>query len=202
MQTDRLSDLMLDTRHALSTIDEDERIRILWKMKRSCLETLMAIGTSYMPDMRYTPLPYASDMPAPCIPQMSSSHAAHMLSFFDLQMSRPSSSYMPQMTTSDPSWYHNSLFEWSDFFVTGPSLDSYEGAEEVTQFVDAPAASVIPDMHVQEMSIVTGEEPSQLIEEQERPLRTFVRRSKWPRAPRCPYETQYFLDLYYYEIFL
>ena len=67
---------MLDTHRALSTIDEDERIRILRKMKRSCLGILTVIGATYALDMRYTPSPHASDMPAPCIPQMSSPHAA------------------------------------------------------------------------------------------------------------------------------
>ena len=82
-----------------------------------------------MPDMRYTLSPHASDMPARCILQMSSSHTAHMPLFFDPQMSEPSSSYMPQITALDPSWHHDSLFEWSDFFIPDLSLDPYEGVE-------------------------------------------------------------------------
>ena len=68
MWTDRLSGLMLDTHRALSAIDEDEQIWILREMERSCLEILMVIGAFYALDMRYTPSPYAPDMPAPYIP--------------------------------------------------------------------------------------------------------------------------------------
>ena len=102
---------MLDTPHALSMIDEDEQIRILQEMERSCLGILTMIGASYAPHMRYTPSPHTSDMPALCILQISSSHAAHMPLFFDPQMPGPSSSYMPQMTTLNPSWHHDSLSE-------------------------------------------------------------------------------------------
>ena len=77
-----MSDLVLDTRRALSTTDEDERIRILHEIERISFETLVAIGVdpySCAPwygvadalDMRYTPLPYVSHMPSPHIPQMS-----------------------------------------------------------------------------------------------------------------------------------
>ena len=58
---------MLDTRRALSTTDEDERIRILREIERLYLETLTMIGASYALDMGYTPSPHASDMPSPCI---------------------------------------------------------------------------------------------------------------------------------------
>ena len=116
------------------------------------------IGASCASDMRYTPS--SSDISASCILQISSLHAAHMPQLFDPQMSGPSSSYMPQMTAPDPSWHHDSPFEWSNLFLTAPSLNPYEGVEEVTQLVDAPAASVILDMHAQETSIDIGEGPS------------------------------------------
>ena len=70
------------------------------------------------------------------------------------QMSGPSSSYMPQMTASNSSWHHDFSSEWSDLFVTDPSLDPYEKVEEVTQLVDAPTTSIILDMHAQEMSTI------------------------------------------------
>ena len=101
----------MDTRHALSMIDEDERIWILREMERLCLETLTVIEASYASDMRYTSSPYISDMPAPCIPQMLSSHAAHMPSLFDSQMLGSSFSYMSHMTALDPNWHHDSSFE-------------------------------------------------------------------------------------------
>nr|XP_010932599.1 uncharacterized protein LOC105053211 isoform X2 [Elaeis guineensis] len=158
------------------------KIRILREIERSCLGILTAIGASYAPDMRYTLLPYTSDMPAPCISQMSSPHAAHMSPFFDPQMPEPSSSYMPQMTVPDPSWHHDTSSEWSDLFVTGSSLDLYEEVEGVTQLVDVPAVPVIPDIHVQETSTVIEEGPLQVTQEQERLLKTFVRMSKQPQA--------------------
>ena len=157
------------------------------EIERSCLGILTIIEASYMSEIRYTPLLYVSNMPTSCILQMLSPHATHMPSFFDPQMSGSSSSYMPQMTTSGPSWHHDSSSEWFDLVVTGPSLDPYEGVEGVTQLIDAPTASVILDMHAQETSTDIGEGPSQVIQEQERPLRIFVRRSKRLRAPRCPY---------------
>ena len=39
-----MSDLMLDARRALSTTDEDERIRILQEIERTSFRTLVAIG--------------------------------------------------------------------------------------------------------------------------------------------------------------
>ena len=39
-----MSDLVLDTRRALSTTDEDERIQILREMERTCFGALVAIG--------------------------------------------------------------------------------------------------------------------------------------------------------------
>ena len=38
-----MSDLVLDARRALSTTDEDERIRILWEIERTSSEILVAI---------------------------------------------------------------------------------------------------------------------------------------------------------------
>ena len=67
----------------------------------------------------------------------------HMPPLFDLQMPKPSSFYMLQMTALGPSWYHDSSSEWSDLFVINPSLDPDEGVEGVTQLVDASAALII-----------------------------------------------------------
>ena len=83
-----------------------------------------------------------------------------MLPLFSPQMSGPLSSYISQMTASDPSWHHDSLSEWSDLFVTDPSLDPDEEIEGVTQVVNAPAASIISDMHAQETFTDIGEGPS------------------------------------------
>ena len=74
-----MSDLVLDARRALSTTDEDERIRILQEIERTSFGTLMAIGVdphtcapwygaAPAPDMSYTPSPYVSHMPSPHIP--------------------------------------------------------------------------------------------------------------------------------------
>ena len=135
---------MSDTRRALSTIDEDKWSQILWEMERLCLGTLMAISYEHitMPwhgafdasDMRYPPSPYIPHIPSLYILQMSSPHAAHMPPS-DPQMPGPSSSYMPQMIASDPSWHQKSSSEWSeqlgtilfpcqyDPFITGSYLD-------------------------------------------------------------------------------
>ena len=89
-----MSDFMLDTRRALSTTDEDERIQILREIERSCSEILMAIGiepdscapwygTADTLDMRYTPLPYVPHMPSLHISQISSLHIAQMPPPFD-----------------------------------------------------------------------------------------------------------------------
>ena len=67
-------------------------------------------------------------------------------------MTRPFSSYMPQMTSSDPSWPHE-----YDTFFRDPSLYLDVGVEGVTQPADAPTASIIPEQHDDDM----GEEPSQ-----------------------------------------
>ena len=76
-----MSDLVLDTRRALSTTDEDERIRILCEIERTSFKILMAIGVDPYscapwhgavdaPDMRYTPSLYVPHMPSLHIPQM------------------------------------------------------------------------------------------------------------------------------------
>ena len=69
------------------------------------------------------------------------------------------------MTAPDPSWHHDSSSEWSNLFVTGPSLDPDEGVEGFTQLVDAVAAPFIPEMHAQKMSTDIGEGPSQVTQE-------------------------------------
>ena len=83
-------------------------------------------------------------MPLSYIPQMSLLHAPHMPPPYDPQMPGSSSSYVPQMTSLDPSWHHESSSEWSeqletipipcqyDSFVIGLSLDSDDGVEGVT----------------------------------------------------------------------
>ncbi|KAG1361982.1 Protein TPR2 [Cocos nucifera] len=76
VETDRLSDLMLDTRHALSTIDEDERTQILREMERLCSDravngsgpNLRPAGPSLDPDERITQL--ADALTAPVIPHI------------------------------------------------------------------------------------------------------------------------------------
>ena len=84
-----MSDLVLDTRRALSTTDEDELIQILREMERTGSAALVAIGVDphtcapwygavRAPDMSYTPSPYTSHMPSPHIPHMSSFDAAQM----------------------------------------------------------------------------------------------------------------------------
>ena len=184
-----MSGLVLDARRALSTIDEDEWIRILHEIERTSFGTLVAIGVdpyscapwygaADAPDMRYTPSPYVPHMPSPHIPQMSSLDAAQMPPPFDPQMAAPSSSYIPQMTLSGTSWPHE-----YDTFFSGPSVYPDERVERISQSVDDPTASVIPEQHDQQISSTDiGEEPSQ----QEQPARTFLRRSKRPRAPRRP----------------
>ncbi|XP_073102489.1 uncharacterized protein [Elaeis guineensis] len=187
--TDSVSDLVLDTRRALSTTDEDERIQILREMERTGSRALVAIGVDphtcapwygavRAPDMSYTPSPYASHMPSPHIPHMSSFDAAQMPPSFHPQMAASSSSYIPQMPSPGTNWPHE-----YDTFFSGPSVYPDERVERVSQSVDDPTASVIPEQHDQQISSTDiGEEPSQ----QEQPARTFLRRSKRPRAPRRP----------------
>ncbi|XP_073109302.1 uncharacterized protein [Elaeis guineensis] len=187
--TDSVSELVLDTRRALSTTDEDERIQILREMERTGSGALRAIGVDphtcapwygavRTPDMSYTPSPYASHMPSPHIPHMSSFDAAQMPPLFHPQMAASSSSYIPQMPSPGTSWPHE-----YDTFFSGPSVYPDERVERVSQSVDDPTASVIPEQHDQQISSTDiGEEPSQ----QEQPTRTFLRRSKRPRAPRRP----------------
>ena len=67
---------------------------------------------------------------------------------------------MPQMTAPSLSWHHESLFEWSDLFIIGSSLDPNKEIEGVTQLVDTPIAPIIPHMYAQEMSTDIGEGPS------------------------------------------
>ena len=179
-----MSDLMLDVCRALSTTDEDERIQILREMERTGSGTFVAIGVDAhicalwygavrALDMSYTPSPYASHMPSP---HMSSFDAAQMPPPFHLQMAASSSSYIPQMPSPGTSWPHE-----YDTFLSGPSVYPDERVERVSQSVDDPTASVIPEQHDQQISSTDiGEEPSQ----QEQPARTFLRRSKRPRAPR------------------
>ena len=196
-----MSDLVLNARRALSTTDEDERIQILHEIERTSSETLVAIGVDPyscapwygavdVPDMRYMPSPYVPHMPSPHISQMSSLDAAQMPPPFDPQMAAPSSSYIPQITSSDTSWPHE-----YDTFFSGPSVYPNERVERIAQSVDDPTASVIPEQHDQQTSSTNiGEEPSQ--QEQEKPLRTFLRRSKRSRTPRRSCGTKPFLDLY------
>ena len=111
---------------------------------------------------------------------MSSLDAAQMPPPFDLQMAAPSSSYISQMISPDTRWPH----EYDTFFL-GSFIYPDERVEGVAQSVDDPTASVIPEQHDQQISSTDiGEEPSQ--QEQEQPARTFLRRSKRPRAPRRP----------------
>ena len=73
-----MSDLVLDTRRALFTTDEDERIQILQEMEKTSSEILVAIGVDphtcapwygavRAPHMSYMPSPYVSHMPSPHI---------------------------------------------------------------------------------------------------------------------------------------
>ncbi|XP_073098848.1 uncharacterized protein [Elaeis guineensis] len=109
--TDSVSDLVLDTRRALSTTDEDERIQILREMERTGSGALRAIGVDphtcapwygavRTPDMSYTPSPYASHMPSPHIPHMSSFDAAQMPPSFHPQMNIRRENVMPAGRTS------------------------------------------------------------------------------------------------------
>ena len=146
-----MSGLVLYARHALSTTDENERIRILREIERTSFGTLVAIGVnSYScapwygaadaPDMRYTPSPYVSHMLSSHILQMSSLDAAQMPPPFDPQMVAPSSSYILQMISSDISWPHE-----YDTFFSGPSVYPDERVEQIAQSVDDPTASAIPE---------------------------------------------------------
>nr|XP_029119551.1 uncharacterized protein LOC114913994 isoform X1 [Elaeis guineensis] len=85
---DSMSDLMLDIRRALSTIDEEERIWILREMERSCSGILMAIGVNPdscaswhrvvdVLDMRYMLSSNVLHLPSSYISLMSSFYAAH-----------------------------------------------------------------------------------------------------------------------------
>ena len=90
-----MSDFMLDYHRILSTTDEDERIRIVCEMERSCSRILVAIGVDLdrcalwhgavdAPDMTYTPSSYVSQIPSLYISQISSLQAALILPPFDL----------------------------------------------------------------------------------------------------------------------
>ena len=88
---------------------------------------------------------------------MSLLDAIQMPPLFDPQMAAPSSSYIPQMTSSGTSWPHE-----YDTFFSGPSVYPDERVERVSQSVDDPTASVIPEQHDQQISSTDiGEEPSQ-----------------------------------------
>ena len=89
-----MSGLVLDARRALSTTDEDERIRILREIERTSFKTLVAIsvdpyscapwyGATDASDMRYTLSPYVPHMTSPHIQQMLSLDAAQMPPPFD-----------------------------------------------------------------------------------------------------------------------
>ena len=140
----------MDAHRALSTTDEDERIRILREIERTSSKILVAIdvdpyscaswyGAADASDMRYTPSSYVSHMPSPYIPQMSSLDAAQMPSPFDPQMAAPSSSYILQMILPDTSWPR----EYDTFF----SAHEYERIERVAQSVDDSTASIILEQH-------------------------------------------------------
>ena len=71
---------------------------------------------------------------------MSLLDAIQMPPLFDPQMAAPSSSYIPQMTSSGTSWPH----EYDTFFL-GPSVYPNERVERVAQSVDDLTESVIPE---------------------------------------------------------